>query len=272
MEECNIPENSGFTIVKNSGDSAAMVLDELLPGMIESFASSGCDVLFLAGKEPFIRKFTGFFYRLFLLIFCGIKVKTPYSPVQLWKEGLPEASGTFPENLVAAKRACPHLKIKVFKTGETVLPPAGNALNFIFREVLAFYRLACFRYNWLHQLVLYGVIGLLAAAVDYGIFALLTYFRILAPEFASLTGNICGFFFTFSGNTFYNFKKSDHVLFRFVSYLVIAAGDMTLSTLTIRFAQKYFNVYLLKAMLTLIVIPAIQFILNKKITYRNFKK
>jgi len=99
----------------------------------------------------------------------------------------------------------------------------------------------------------------------------LTFFKVLPPEFASLSGNIAGFLFTFSGNTFYNFKKSDHVLFRFVSYLTIAACGMAFSTLLISFAQKHFNVYLIKAVLTLIIIPLVQFILNKKITYRQFR-
>ena len=51
MEECNIPENSGFTIVKNSGDSAAMVLDELLPGMIESLPLAVVMYFFLPEKS-----------------------------------------------------------------------------------------------------------------------------------------------------------------------------------------------------------------------------
>lgn len=133
------------------------------------------------------------------------------------------------------------------------------------------YKRICEILPWFHHLVLYAVFGLLAAALDYAIFFGLNHFQIVPPEIASLTGNICGFFFTFSGNTFYNFKKSSHLLFRFTSYLCIAAGGMTLSTLLIYYTKTLFNVYLLKAVLVLCVIPLLQFILNKTITYRDFK-
>jgi putative flippase GtrA len=128
------------------------------------------------------------------------------------------------------------------------------------------------RFPWFRHFVLYAVIGLTAAVLDYFIFFSLSHFLSAAPESASLTGNICGFLFTFTGNTFYNFKKSTHVLFRFISYFCITAGGMTLSTLLIHYCKDNMNVYFLKALLVLFVIPVIQFILNKKITYRDFEK
>ena len=128
----------------------------------------------------------------------------------------------------------------------------------------------CERFTWFRNFVLYAIIGLMAAVLDYSIFFLLNHVFSVAPEYASLTGNICGFLFTFSGNTFYNFKKSTHVLFRFISYFCITIGGMTLSTLLIYYCKDKINVYFLKALLVLFVIPVIQFILNKKITYRDF--
>lgn len=141
-----------------------------------------------------------------------------------------------------------------------------RAWNFFF----GLYKRACSRFSWLHNFVLYAVIGLMAAALDYSIFFTLSRFFSFAPEIASLIGNTCGFLFTFSGNTFYNFKKSSHVLFRFISYFSITIGGMTLSTLLIHYAKGKINIYFLKAVLVLFVIPMIQFILNKKITYRDF--
>ncbi|MBE6355766.1 MAG: GtrA family protein [Lentisphaerae bacterium] len=250
---------------------------DLLPAMLEKSASLPCDVLVLTGKKPAAVSFVDLFYRLFLRIFCGIKNGSSAAAVQIWKTPVlqkitpPETSADFPANLLYLKKVHPRPDIALFPCDSKVLPPPGNSPVYIFKSVLALYRLGCIRFTWLHQLVLYGIIGLLAAAVDYGIFALLTFFKVLPPEFASLSGNIAGFLFTFSGNTFYNFKKSDHVLFRFVSYLTIAACGMAFSTLLISFAQKHFNVYLIKAVLTLIIIPLVQFILNKKITYRQFR-
>ena len=133
-----------------------------------------------------------------------------------------------------------------------------------------FYEGLCCRFPWLKNLVLYGIFGLSAAVLDYSIFFVLTRFEIIAPEIASLSGNIVGFLFTFFCNTFFNFKKHTHILFRFISYLSITIGGMTLSTLLIHYAKNAMNVYILKAVLVLFVIPVIQFILNKKITYRDF--
>lgn len=128
----------------------------------------------------------------------------------------------------------------------------------------------CARFPWFHHLFLYGIFGLTAAAVDYSAFFVCTKFAAIPPEFASLIGNIVGFLLTFFCNTFFNFRKSTHILFRFISYLTITIGGMTLSTLLIHFAKEMTNVYILKAVLVLFVIPLIQFVLNKKITYRDF--
>lgn len=133
------------------------------------------------------------------------------------------------------------------------------------------YNILCNRYPWLKNLILYGIFGLSAAVLDYSIFFILNRFVKLCPEVASLCGNICGFLFTFFCNTFYNFKKSTHIIFRFISYLSITIGGMTLSTLLIYYAKAITNIYFLKALLVLFVIPVIQFIFNKKITYRDFK-
>ena len=132
------------------------------------------------------------------------------------------------------------------------------------------YAQLCKRFSWLHNFVLYAVIGLLAAVLDYAVFWSLKQLAGFAPELASLCGNMCGFLFTFSGNTFYNFKKSTHVLFRFISYFSITIGGMTLSTLLLYYGKELMNIYVLKAVLVLFVIPMIQFVLNKKITYRDF--
>ncbi len=140
----------------------------------------------------------------------------------------------------------------------------------IWKYLIQVYETLCLRFTWLRNLVLYGVFGLSAAVLDYAIFFVLNNWGNVYPEIASLTGNICGFLFTFSCNTFFNFKKANHILFRFISYLCISMGGMTLSTLLIHYTKSFANIYYLKAALVLFVIPAIQFILNKKITYRNF--
>jgi putative flippase GtrA len=147
-----------------------------------------------------------------------------------------------------------------------------NIINFLWETGNKYYNSAELKFPWLKNFILYAFIGVIAAVFDYSIFFVINYFDIFSPEIASLTGNICGFMFTFTGNTFYNFKKSDHVLFRFLSYLLITICGMTLSTALIHYGKTIMNVYILKVILVLFVIPSIQFVLNKKITYRNFNK
>ena len=119
------------------------------------------------------------------------------------------------------------------------------------------------------NLILYGIFGAAAAVIDYAVYSLLMYFKITAtPEFASLAGNLCGFAFTFLTNTFLNFKKSDKLFSRFVSYGLICLVGTAVSTLIIWLFKEFINEYLLKAM-AMVIVCLLQFILNKCITYKN---
>ena len=117
------------------------------------------------------------------------------------------------------------------------------------------------------NLILYGIFGVGGAVIDYGVFSV--GIPILSKaEIATVISGICGFAFTFTTNTFLNFKKSDNLWRRFVSYGAICVLGMLLSAGALSVFEKYMNVYLLKA-IVLVVVSAIQFVLNKLITYRK---
>ena len=121
------------------------------------------------------------------------------------------------------------------------------------------------------NLILYGIFGAGGAVIDYGVFSLLVSVGIpilSKAEIATVISGICGFAFTFTTNTFLNFKKSDNLWRRFVSYGAICVLGMLLSAGALAVFEKYMNVYLLKA-IVLVVVSAIQFVLNKLITYRK---
>ncbi len=125
------------------------------------------------------------------------------------------------------------------------------------------------KYELLKNMFLYAFFGGLAAVIDYGISAFLFAFSIVANDFlASIIGNICGFLFTFTTNTYLNFKKTDKIFARFVSYGIICLLGMGISS-CILYLMNGVTVFYISKLIALFVVSAIQFVLNKLITYRN---
>lgn len=115
------------------------------------------------------------------------------------------------------------------------------------------------------NVLMYGGIGVLAAVLDFALFALLNAV-IHVPEISNIFGAIGGFFFSFYFNTFYNFQKSDKVAKRFVSYGAICVLGAALSTTIIHLCKQSVNLYALKA-IALVIASIFQFVLNKLVTY-----
>lgn len=116
---------------------------------------------------------------------------------------------------------------------------------------------------------LYILIGAAAAVMDYGVFFLAeNHIHGINPEFASVIGQAAGFLFSFFFNTFYNFKKTDKLFKRFLSFFTVCLIGMVISTIIIHLLKTSINVYILKAA-CLILVSVIQFILNKLFTYKN---
>jgi dolichol-phosphate mannosyltransferase len=121
------------------------------------------------------------------------------------------------------------------------------------------------------NVILYGIIGVIAAIIDFGIFTLFnaaTNSRI--PEMANVIGAVTGFFVSFSLNTFFNFEKKDRLMFRFVSYGLVCLFGAFLTTTIIHFLKDLMNLSLLK-IICICGVSIIQFILNKLITYSDIK-
>jgi len=118
------------------------------------------------------------------------------------------------------------------------------------------------------NLFLYGIFGLSAAFVEYCIFFLLYKVTSMSPEQVNIIGALCGLAFSFPTNTFLNFKKTNNLFKRFVSYGSICFVGMGFSTFIIFIFKDSMNLLVLKAFL-MIFVSIVQFILNKKITYRD---
>lgn len=149
-------------------------------------------------------------------------------------------------------------------------------LPFIISYIKTLFFLLCLRIGKtderataIRNFVLYGIFGVLGMAVDYGTFAIFNVCSLgKIPEIANIVGSVCGFIFTFLMNSFLNFKKTDKLFRRFLSYGSVCVVGMIVTTTAIRFLKSLMNVYLLKA-IVMIVVCFLQFIFNKLVTYRK---
>ncbi len=124
-----------------------------------------------------------------------------------------------------------------------------------------------FTYERFRNFILYGVIGVAGMAVDWSTAMAAFKATSMGEEAASLCGNVAGFLFNFVLNTFLNFKKSDKLFARFISYAIICVGGMAVSTGLIALLKTKFAFGPLK-LGVLIFIALVQYVLNKKITYK----
>lgn len=67
------------------------------------------------------------------------------------------------------------------------------------------------------QLVKYVLIGVLGLVVDFGIYTILTHFK-MNVEIANIISSTCGIINNFFWNSYANFKVHDRLILRFISY------------------------------------------------------
>ena len=148
-------------------------------------------------------------------------------------------------------------------------------LPFILSYIKTLFKLISIRfrnskqYGVMEQIFLYGVFGLLAACVDYGVFSGVNYaFGSAYPEIANISGMLCGFFVSFCLNTRFTFKKTTRLFRRFISYFSVCLAGMAISSVLLNLLKHSIELSLLKLMLMALV-AGIQFLLNKLITFRD---
>lgn len=140
-------------------------------------------------------------------------------------------------------------------------------IPFIIDYGKSLFALLFLKYSFLKNLIMYGIIGIGGAIVEYSVFSLLMLTGLI-PEISNIIGAVLGFAFTFNMNTFFNFKKSNKILKRLLYYGLICFFGMVFSTYMIYLFKNSINIYMLKAFL-LIFLAIIQFLLNKFITYKD---
>ena len=141
-------------------------------------------------------------------------------------------------------------------------------LKFICSYAVNLVEFTFIKYPLLKNLLFYIIIGFIGLGIDFGLFTVAL--RILPPEIANIIGAICGFLFTFTANTFLNFRKKTQLLLRFASYALVCLVGAILSTFLIHLLKDILGNYAAK-LIAMGCAFMLQFILNKFFTYGGIR-
>ncbi|MDR0412128.1 MAG: GtrA family protein [Treponema sp.] len=122
----------------------------------------------------------------------------------------------------------------------------------------------------LRQVVLYGVFGCFSALVDILLFSLLSSFLNVTP--ANIISVHCGILCSFLLNTFFTFKVKNKMRRRIVIFFCVGYFGLLLSMLILWLGVEKLGVDKMRVkIVSVFIVAAVQFLLNKFITYRNDK-
>ena len=122
------------------------------------------------------------------------------------------------------------------------------------------------------QLVKYVLIGVLGLVVDFGIYTILTHFK-MNVEIANIISSTCGIINNFLWNSYTNFKVHDRMILRFISYFIVGQITTVFTTVSLFiFVTKLGYPYLIVKIVATFVATLIQFVINKVVTFRKAKK
>jgi putative flippase GtrA len=116
----------------------------------------------------------------------------------------------------------------------------------------------------------YLIIGLMAMAIDLGLYFLLYIKFGVNPILATIVSVAVAILFGFVGNQKYNFKVKNNVIKRFISYASINSIGMVLSIIFIYIFNSIlgFNAGIVKV-LSLGVIVSMQYLFNRFISFNK---
>lgn len=122
------------------------------------------------------------------------------------------------------------------------------------------------------QLVKYVLIGVLGLVVDFGIYTILTHFK-MNVEIANIISSTCGIINNFLWNSYTNFKVHDCMILRFISYFIVGQITTVFTTVSLFiFVTKLGYPHLIVKIVATFVATLIQFVINKVVTFRKAKK
>jgi len=119
---------------------------------------------------------------------------------------------------------------------------------------------------------LYLILSTVWTIVDCIVFLLLTWVWLpIIPS--NIISDTCGMITSFSLNVKRNFKNSDHIKTRFISYVIISVTWMALSTSMVYLFIKWFWIpKWLSKLMQLLIMAIPLYLANRSLTFRDFSK
>ncbi len=118
------------------------------------------------------------------------------------------------------------------------------------------------------EIILYGLIGGGAAGTDTLLFWMLS--KAISPFVANCVSVTMGITISFLLNTFINFKVKDKFFIRAVSFYAIGFTGLALSSLLLYLGIELLQMdNLIVKIISVFVVAAVQFTLNKLVTFRK---
>lgn len=281
------------TGIKYANKDKFLILDsdgshnpEYIPAMMKKFNDENCDVVigsrYIAGGKTYDTKSSIVMSKILNSCFricLGIKAKDISTDYRIYRTDQLKRVILENKNYDILQEVLLKLRMnkKDLKIGEIPITFSKRVFGeskrklmpFIISYIRSLFRLTCIRIPIFKTAMLYFLFGIAAAVIDYSVFSILLGIKITSkPEIANVIGALMGFIFSFSTNTFLNFKKRDKLIKRFSSYAVICIIGMMISTTLMYIFKNIINVYLLKVLL-LVLVSGMQFVMNKCITYRD---
>ena len=123
----------------------------------------------------------------------------------------------------------------------------------------------------LKQFIKYGIIGGICAGLDYFLSILIHSSLGINDFIANFIGVNSGIALSFILNTFLNFKQTDDIWRKALSFFGIGYFGLALSTGIIWIGNQLSLDFKISKLVSTVVVALIQFVLNKLITYRTEK-
>ena len=119
------------------------------------------------------------------------------------------------------------------------------------------------------QMMLYGVIGLMASGLDTAIFTLLCKGLSWNQYFANVISVHFGMVVSFTLNRKFNFKVEDRTLVRFLLFYVTALSGLLLSQFILWVGARFPVDVLLVKIVSVFIVAAYQFVVNRTLAFRK---
>lgn len=127
-------------------------------------------------------------------------------------------------------------------------------------------------YQKYRNFILYGLIGSSCAGLDFVVYTILCYFG-CNHLISNIISTHCGIFCSFILNSYVNFKVSDKLLRRFLSFYAIGLLGLVLSEGMLYLMVNVGDMNKIVAkLITVFVVALVQFFLNKFVTFKRKNK